>query len=137
MKTQIKLENNRGVSTLLIPEGRMKLFRSKLACYRNARQMLKALVRQGKMNRLKLKSAKIRYQAKGEFAKVNFRPDEADWEMLRIYAFSARVSMVYLFVWLMEKDQGGVPTKPKKITLHYQLTIPTREIYLEVNRLNQ
>ena len=139
-KLNLKTPGN-NVSTLLVPVSESELFRRKLRRFGSVGRLLHYLLRNENriMGRLKIKSARICYQEKGEYTRVSFRPAVADWEMLRIYALSRRMSMALLFVLLLKGVGRGdeVPTLPPPVTLTTTLRTDKSSTYLLINRLNQ
>lgn len=116
MKAQLTVNNNKtSVSTLLIPKNLLNKYNQKLRKYRTVRSVLKKLLGSCKSIQGRALGIKTGYQPGGDLVKVNFRPDERDWEMLRANACSLRISMTYLFVLLLMGDDSdgsdGVPTK--------------------------
>jgi len=61
--------------------------------------------------------------------KINFKPNNEDWEKFRLIAQSLRISMSFLFVLVLLNwneifaNQNGVPAKPIKIAITTSLTI--------------
>ncbi len=115
-------------STLLIPEGMLDLLDEKIAQYGSIAGFLHHAVRF--INpvfydyRPRQGTGKTRFQPRTtKLVKINFRPFAEDWEVLRMHAFSFRVSMILLFLVLLmskecfEGEGERVPTTLTKYSL--------------------
>ena len=131
-------------STLLIPEylwtffvekkrkmgGMNKLFQFILSGYH-------PVLFQKTMSR----NGKICYQPERlGLRRVNFFPDNNDWEKFRLYAQQQRISMTFLFVLILmnwedlKHESIGVPSHSVKISFLQSLNITEIFTYLEIQR---
>ena len=93
------------------------------------------------------REGRITYQPEGmELHKMDFFPDNEDWEKFRTFAHLQRISMTFLFVLILwdwykngedcfEQEEIGVPIIPEKIQLIQSLSITKIFTYLEIKRL--
>lgn len=145
MQSKIILQTNSEIiSTLLIPVSMIHLLNKKEKDFGSLKKYLHHLV--GSINPLfyhyNLEPGKstLSFQPRNEFVRRNFRPFAEDWEILRMHAFSLRVSMAFLFVLLLLYDEafrevpGGVPTSLKNFTLIQHINITPTFTYIELNK---
>lgn len=133
-------------STLLMPETMLDLLGQKIVKYGSIAGFLHHAVRF--INPVVYEyhpspgTGKISYQGKtAKLVKINFRPYAEDWEILRIHAFSMRISMILLFILLLlsnechEGEGERAPTKLSKFFLSQSIRIRSAFTYIELQRL--
>lgn len=133
-------------STLLIPETLLELLKTKINKYGSIADFLHHSVRF--INPIFYEynprpgTGKISYQSKmANLVKINFRPFEEDWEILRMHAFSLRVSMILLFLLLLlnrESFEGEGERAPTKLSLFFlsqSISIKPVFTFIELERL--
>ncbi|HNF16710.1 MAG TPA: DUF1564 family protein [Leptospiraceae bacterium] len=102
----------KGVSTLLIPEDLMKRLRYKLKSYGGNAQYLTYLISRYKIIlrtfTMDPSGLKTEYQYKNQnLKKVNFRPLAADWAELGTFSIASGKSRCLIFVLLLLMDLNG------------------------------
>lgn len=133
-------------STLLIPEGLLSFFLEKKHQFGGTASLFHFVVNTKHpfyKRRPKPLTGKISYQSEGmNLRRVDFFPNNEDWEKFRTFSYLQRVSMTLLFVMLLlgwdkfEFNFPIVPKIPEKIHLKTSLTITETFTYLELEHLN-
>lgn len=147
MKHNICILNGESLtpSTLLIPKALLPLFRQKERKFKSVRNLFHFVVNTGHSvynRRPNPLTGKISYQPEGmNLQKINFFPNNEDWERFRTFSYLQRVSMTSLFVMLLVEwgkfeTSARVPMIPEKVKLILSLNITKIFTYLELQRLN-
>ena len=142
LSTYNQQRNQSFVATLLVPSILIKKLKRKSKHYNNLRGYFHFLAVNKFKNKYSNKARlRTKYQDNGDLVKINFRPYAEDWELFRLYANSLRVSIIFLFVWLLKESEeegggnSGVPTKKITLLLNQKLTITPVNIYLRTLRI--
>lgn len=148
MKHKVCIVNGKSStpSTLLIPEKMLTLLSEKKSQFKDISSLFHFMVNSRHLvykRRPRPLTGKISYQPVGmNLQRIDFFPDNEDWERFRLFSYLQRVSMTMLFVMLLlawdkfEVDRKRVPRIPEKNQLKISLTIYETFTYLELEHIN-